>query len=294
MFIIIRVSQPSPVTPSRVTALPREGECFFIVVTTTATFKNNIIGGNTADENGGGIYTDAGCNKIVFTNNVIINNTTDGNGGGVNSYCNQVSLTNNIISGNTAAQGGGLWLNIPASITNLYNNIIWNNTATSGSDLCVLNGTSVPSTINMHNNNFDHSAAGFVSTLPYYIKPSNLDNVDPLFVDANNGNYQLQAGSSMIDAGENEAPEIPSTDKDDKPRLMNGVVDIGAYEYQWQSGDSSQVEFSSANYSVNENDGSITINVARTGGRKVPCRSDMSWQTGAPKAVPITPPRQAH
>jgi len=71
---------------------------------------------------------------------------------------------------------------------------------------------------------FDQSADGFVATLPYHIKPSNLDNVDPLFVDPNNGNYQLQAGSSAIDAGENEAPKIPSTDKDNNLRVMNGVV----------------------------------------------------------------------
>jgi hypothetical protein len=56
-------------------------------------------------------------------------------------------------------------------------------------------------------------------------------SLDPLFVDAPNDDYHLTAGSPVIDAGDNNAPELPNTDKDGNYRIMNCMVDMGAYEY---------------------------------------------------------------
>ena len=59
----------------------------------------------------------------------------------------------------------------------------------------------------------------------------------PLFVDAKNGDFHLQAGSQCIDTGTNDALELPGTDKDGKPRIIDGdsngqaVVDMGSYEF---------------------------------------------------------------
>ena len=48
---------------------------------------------------------------------------------------------------------------------------------------------------------------------------------------------RLQYGSPAIDAGNNRAPDLPTTDISGKPRLVNGnggptaIVDMGAYEF---------------------------------------------------------------
>ena len=55
----------------------------------------------------------------------------------------------------------------------------------------------------------------------------------PNFVDMVNSNYRLQKGSPCINAGLNLDWMAGSKDLDGHPRLdrLNGIVDIGAYEY---------------------------------------------------------------
>jgi len=47
--------------------------------------------------------------------------------------------------------------------------------------------------------------------------------------------YRLQSTSPCIDKGLNTAPGIPAKDKDGKSRIVNGIVDMGAYEFQGTS-----------------------------------------------------------
>ncbi|GAG35257.1 unnamed protein product, partial [marine sediment metagenome] len=56
-------------------------------------------------------------------------------------------------------------------------------------------------------------------------------NADPLFVNVANVDYHLQASSPCIDAGDNTAiPPSVVVDLDGNPRIINGIVDMGAYE----------------------------------------------------------------
>ena len=62
------------------------------------------------------------------------------------------------------------------------------------------------------------------------VQRSNLA-IDPGFYDPENGDYRLAPDSAAIDAGTNEAITDPdATDLDGNPRIINGTVDIGAYE----------------------------------------------------------------
>ena len=54
-------------------------------------------------------------------------------------------------------------------------------------------------------------------------------DADPLFTDAGNGDFSLQAASPCVDAGSN-ACVTAETDLPGNPRIQGGVVDMGAYE----------------------------------------------------------------
>ena len=55
---------------------------------------------------------------------------------------------------------------------------------------------------------------------------------DPQFVDAGGSNWALRAGSPYIDAGSNAAWMGAATDLEGESRIVNAVVDAGAYEYR--------------------------------------------------------------
>ena len=84
----------------------------------------------------------------------------------------------------------------------------------------------------MLNNNFDHTQPnGFYADIPLNVDPSNLNKVDPHFVDPVNDDLHLHSESPMIDAGYPSTTDLPEFDIEGNPRVLGESVDIGAYEY---------------------------------------------------------------
>jgi hypothetical protein len=157
------------------------------------------IAGNRAP-NGGGI---AGGSAISC---LIVSNVAFNGGGGAFSAV----LTNCTLVGNSASTGGGTGAGGYPSL--VYNCISYFNTAPTGVD-------------------FDASDTLFFSCAAQPSSGSgNITNA-PLFVDQVGENFRLQLGSPGIDSGTNILA-ANSFDRDGRPRIVNGTVDMGAYEFQ--------------------------------------------------------------
>jgi hypothetical protein len=107
-------------------------------------------------------------------------------------------------------------------LLNVYNNIIWGNLATvSGGDV-YLSGTGKRKILS-------YNDVGSINSV-WDIAQNNI-NVSPQFFDPVNGDYHTQAASPCIGAGTTNSPSLPATDLDGNPRVINGLVDLGCYEF---------------------------------------------------------------
>jgi len=203
---------------------------------------NNSVSHNWACY-GGALHFQGGA--PVLTSNTISDNSAQYDGGGVYlTLQSSPTLVNNILSSNSAGRnGGGILFNINNSAT-LTNCTFSANLAPNGSALaCVSYGQPYPSNLQVTNCilwdganeilNNDNSAIRitYSDVQGGWSGASNI-NADPLFGDPANGDYHLVAGSPCIDAGTNDAPSLPDTDKDGNPRIVGAAVDMGAYEWQ--------------------------------------------------------------
>ena len=155
-----------------------------------------------------------------------------------------ITVVNNTFVGNTATSSGGgvsITLDNTTSKSNLYNNILWSNTSNYyGDDIIICDDCSEASTageVNLYNNDF----SDFYSTCqnqtgctPKTNQGSN-KNQNPLFVnitdpDPNHWDVHLTSNSPCIDAGNGNAPNLPSTDFHGDARTLGSAPDMGGYE----------------------------------------------------------------
>ncbi len=199
------------------------------------TATGNTFSHNIASYNGGGM--EISVEGFTLTNNIIHNNTaTNYDGGGVDlTNVWTANLANNTIISNISGNDGGgvkLWLSDDPESAYFYNNIIMNNTAARGNELFInndLDDNLISSAVDLLNNDFDQSSAGFYIYRPIPIDSSNLENADPRFVDQANGDYHLLRSSPCIDTGTSVG--APDTDIEGNSRPRGAGHDIGAYEY---------------------------------------------------------------
>jgi parallel beta-helix repeat protein len=177
--------------------------------------EGNTISGNTAPRGGGIFYL--GGSPTTITGNTITGNTATFDGGGIFCYSYSPTITGNTITGNTAENGGGIYCLSSEPI--ITNTIFWSNSVGIGDEICL----EYYSFLTINYSDVDGSFNGI------YIDPSSsclwgpgMINEDPMFVDPEYGDYNLQSDSPCIDAGD---PDMPC-------RPWGGWrLDMGAYEY---------------------------------------------------------------
>ncbi|RKY16834.1 MAG: hypothetical protein DRP63_04725, partial [Planctomycetota bacterium] len=179
-------------------------------------------------QRGGAIWCESG--SLTITNCAFNGNGATTEGGAICCLNSSGStLTNCTFSVNNSKWCGGAiccWNSSPT----LNNCILWGNSASSlGSEIFIYD-SSCTCTLNyccVDNTGYGFAAGGTIDD------SNNCIFVDPQFVDAANGDYHLKSTSPCIDAGDNSLlPAGVTTDLDGNPRIANGTVDIGAYEYQ--------------------------------------------------------------
>jgi predicted outer membrane repeat protein len=172
------------------------------------------------------------------------NNSAAEPGGAIRNFCSlngrcTAIITNATFSGNQAKSGGAV-SSANGSTPQLRNSILWDN-------LDIIIGVTLSETV--HNegslsktylvnslvqgsggsnkwtsDNSYVDGGGNIDTDPKFITP-----VDPIKAPTSNGNLRLQRGSPAVNAGNNEYVTV-TTDLDGSKRIVDGMVDMGAYE----------------------------------------------------------------
>ncbi|MEZ5301433.1 MAG: choice-of-anchor Q domain-containing protein [Verrucomicrobiales bacterium] len=156
-------------------------------------------------------------------------NSASLSGGAINNYLSSPTITSCSFGANWEGAGGQAISSSETSAPIITNCIIWN------SDLpqpAPKNSVEIDPTSSA---TFSHSLiqAWTKSELDSASANSgnNLDPADPVFANSPSGNLRLLAGSPAIDAGDNTAVATIQ-DLGRALRVVNGTVDLGAYEFQ--------------------------------------------------------------
>ena len=187
------------------------------------TMSGTIVSENTANVYfGGGISNQrdgiADVSTCVIMANRVASSIYYAGGGGICSF-GDLNCINSTIVANSAYAGGGIFLssyytNI-SSDTTLINTIVAQNWSENGNEIATI------SEVSGHNNMIGIDPGFKVAPI---FESGTLINFDSLDV-------SLTSISPAIDCGDNSII-ITDTDLGGNPRIVNGVVDIGAYEYQ--------------------------------------------------------------
>ncbi|NEO27736.1 MAG: CHAT domain-containing protein, partial [Kamptonema sp. SIO4C4] len=218
------------------------------------TVSNSSIIANSANQHGGGIYSEG---NLTTTNSTISSNWANGNGGGILDK-NGGTITNSTIAFNTtnAGDGGGINRFGTTGTLNIQNSIIAQNTDIGG-QAHNLSGT-FDSIIN--------SLLGDTNGATLTTNNNNIIGQNPQLSALGNygGTTQTHAllpGSPAINTG--TSANAPTTDQRGFPRgISTNTVDIGAFEVN------ANIQASQSLSNPNPQPGetvTITLNLTNTG-----------------------------
>ncbi|MEM9091956.1 MAG: choice-of-anchor Q domain-containing protein, partial [Cyanobacteria bacterium P01_F01_bin.53] len=197
------------------------------------TVTNSTVSGNTATDDGGGIWNLGA--SLTIENSTISDNSSGSNGGGIysdtfgNTLDSSVSVSNSTISGNTASNtGGGIYHNIDltdaSSTLTIHNSTLTDNSAATGGGINNNDGVAtLTSTIVAGNTSNDDLSGNFTSGGNNLIGNGNGSTG---FIDGSNGDIVGTAGSPL-DAGlealaDNGGPTLTHNLQSDSPAINAG------------------------------------------------------------------------
>ncbi|MEA5421270.1 CHAT domain-containing protein [Spirulina sp. CCNP1310] len=195
------------------------------------TLTNSTVSGNSTGDLGGGILNGG---AVTLTNSTVSGNSAGGSGGGGIASSGALTLNNSTIAFNTnTSTGGGIALFTNNNTHTITNSIIANNTNATAPDIGIVGGTH---TFNI-TNSLILSTQGMTGIgVPTNGVNGNIVGVDPnLSPLANHGGptqtHALQPTSVALNSGNNAlATAISTIDQRGTDRIIDGTVDMGAYE----------------------------------------------------------------
>jgi predicted outer membrane repeat protein len=211
----------------------------------TLILNNDTFANNTAADNGGAIDSAYG-NVVLATDTFFTNNSAGSNGGAVylfeafGNYTSGEGFTNCVFTQNSSATSFAAALGVTSATPTILNCTFTDNTSATGGAAIEADTDSVLVIDNsiVYGDTPGEILADVSSTFVSFsdvqggVSGSEGDlNANPMFVGAPS-NVKLAAGSPVIDAGSPAAvPSTVTTDIAGNPRLVNGHVDMGAYEF---------------------------------------------------------------
>jgi hypothetical protein len=151
-----------------------------------------------------------------MSNSIILNNIATAAGGALVNYTNSGStLLNCSFMNNSAPEFQG---------SSVYNELNSQTTATN----CILWGSDTWHIFQDLSSSFTITYS--IVKYPFLYPGTGNKIVDPLFVDATNGDLHLNASSPAINSGI-DAANNELTDFDGNSRISGGRIDMGAYEF---------------------------------------------------------------
>jgi hypothetical protein len=189
-------------------------------------FSHNVFSNNRAVRLGGGVYLNNVSDKpFDISNNLFVNNRGDQQAafGASGSF----RLINNTFADNEVISNGGGIVSLENG--SILNSIIWaNHTGASGIQVILSGSNTVRNCI------IEKGVTGirYQFSFPNYF--NDIDAADPDFVNLQASDFHLQDSSIAINAGMADTTGLflSLTDIEGNPRIVNGRIDIGAYEYQ--------------------------------------------------------------
>ena len=200
-----------------------------ILLYSGASVNNCTLNGNSSSGDGGGalLFDGGTLNNCLVSENTANTESASIGGGGVYIYLDGI-VNNCTVSSNTAnGDGDGIYMDSGE----VNNSIVWE------ANSAIYNDFGSPVRYTCASDGVTHGTDGCITN-------------NPMFVDAANSLFQLQATSPCVNTGDNTyAPtNVTPADLAGKTRIIYSTVDMGAYEYATYYVDASKADDSGDGY----------------------------------------------